>query len=102
MLLISKHGFICYLEQNDPEKQLKQQAVALNNLTDLAFFLVHLVVLEYTMRIQTGPDAEAFQGLLWLQATRDISSIPLFTGDRTLIQKGSCNRPLLLEPSLFM
>jgi hypothetical protein len=33
VLLITKHDFACYMEQNGLEKYLTQQVAALNNLT---------------------------------------------------------------------
>jgi hypothetical protein len=45
------------------------------------------MVLEYEMRVQTGPGAEALQELSWLQSTSDSSSLlPLLVSER-LFQK---------------
>lgn len=64
--LVVKHDFTHHLEQNDPEKQLKQWVIAFNNLLTATHTSIksHLptsnfTVLGYNVKIQPGSRMES-------------------------------------------
>lgn len=47
LLVLHTHDSTSYLEQNDPEKELKQRSVALNNLLIAKFLSVKSLLLAH-------------------------------------------------------